>query len=361
MQPALPLVRTRAADLLTGFARSLERRGISLEAYLAASGGSMQELERQMVLEAAVSVARELALEALAEKAGIEVSDDEVKAYIREEAAASGEDDVEGVIEDVWAHGQQESIREDLRLRAALDRLVQDVKPIAPELAEARDKLWTPDTHKEKPEGETKLWTPGSKETDMSPLIPMVIEQTSRGERSFDIYSRLLNERIIFLGTPIDDQIANLIVAQLLHLESEDPDKDISIYINSPGGIVYAGLAIYDTMQFIKPDVQTICVGMAMSMGAVVLAGGAEGKRSALPHSKILIHQGSAGFSGQPTDIEIQAREVISLKRLMEEIMSKHTGQTIEKVSTDMERDYYMTSAEAREYGIIDRVIEHRT
>jgi len=163
VQPALPLVRTRAADLLTGFARSLERRGISLETYLAASGGSAQDLERQMVLEAAVSVARELALEALAENAGIEISDDDVKAYIREEAAASGEADAEGVIEDVWAHGQQESIREDLRLRAALDRLVADVKPIAPDLAEARDKLWTPD--KEKPEGETKLWTPGSKET----------------------------------------------------------------------------------------------------------------------------------------------------------------------------------------------------
>ena len=159
----------------------------------------------------------------------------------------------------------------------------------------------------------------------MSPLVPMVIEQTSRGERAFDIYSRLLNERIIFLGMPVDDQIANLIVAQLLHLESEDPDKDISIYINSPGGVVYAGLAIYDTMQFIKPDVQTICVGMAMSMGAVILAGGTKGKRMALPHSKILIHQGSAGFHGQPTDIEIQAREVINLKRLMEEIMSKHT------------------------------------
>ena len=163
VQPALPLVRTRAADLLTGFARSLERRGVSLEAYLAASGGNAQELERQMVLEAAVSVARELALEALAEKAGIEISDDDVKAYIREEAAASGEADAEGVIEDVWAHGQQESIREDLRLRAALDRLVADVKPIAPDLAEARDKLWTPD--KEKAEGETKLWTPGSKES----------------------------------------------------------------------------------------------------------------------------------------------------------------------------------------------------
>jgi trigger factor len=163
VQPALPLVRTRAADLLTGFARSLERRGVSLEAYIAASGGSIQELERQMVLEAAVSVARELALEALAEQAGIEISDDEVRSYIREEAESAGEADADGVIEDVWAHGQQESIREDLRLRAALDRLVAEVKPIAPDLAEARDKLWTPD--KEKPEGETKLWTPGSKET----------------------------------------------------------------------------------------------------------------------------------------------------------------------------------------------------
>ena len=193
-----------------------------------------------------------------------------------------------------------------------------------------------------------------------APAVPMVIEQTARGERAFDIYSRLLNERIIFLGTPIDDQIANLIVAELLHLESEDPGKDISLYVNSPGGSVYSGLAIYDTIQFIKPDVQTICVGMAMSMGAVVLAGGAQGKRSALPHSKILIHQGSAGFSGQPTEIEIQAREVISLKRLMEEIMAKHTNQPLEKVSKDMDRDYYMTSAESKEYGIIDTVIEHR-
>ena len=194
----------------------------------------------------------------------------------------------------------------------------------------------------------------------MSPLIPMVIEQTSRGERSFDIYSRLLNERIIFLGTPVDDQIANLIVAQLLHLESEDPDKDISIYINSPGGVVYAGLAIYDTMQFVKPDIQTICVGMAMSMGSVILMGGTPGKRMALPNSKILIHQGSAGFHGQPTDIEIQAKEVIGLKRLLEEITAKHTGQPLERVTKDMDRDYYMTSEEAREYGIIDRVIEHR-
>ncbi len=194
----------------------------------------------------------------------------------------------------------------------------------------------------------------------MSPLIPMVVEQTSRGERAFDIYSRLLNERIVFLGTPIDDQIANLIVAQLLHLESEDPDKDISLYINSPGGSVYAGLAIYDTMQFIKPDIQTICVGIAMSMGALLLAGGADNKRMALPNAKILIHQVSSGFQGQATDIEIQAREIIGIKRRLEEIIAKHTGQDLEKVSRDMERDYFMSAQESREYGIIDNVIEHR-
>jgi ATP-dependent Clp protease protease subunit len=194
----------------------------------------------------------------------------------------------------------------------------------------------------------------------MSPLIPMVVEQTSRGERAFDIYSRLLNERIVFLGTPVDDQIANLIIAQLLHLESEDPDKDISIYINSPGGSVYHGLAIYDTMQFIKPHVQTICVGTAMSMGALLLAGGTKGKRMALPNSKILIHQVWGGFQGQATDIEIHARETIALKRSLEEIMSEHTGQPLERVSKDMERDYFMTPQEAQEYGIIDNVIVHR-
>ena len=192
------------------------------------------------------------------------------------------------------------------------------------------------------------------------PLIPMVIERTARGEREFDIYSRLLNERIIFLGTPVDDQIANLLVAQLLHLESEDPDKDISLYINSPGGNVYAGLAIYDTMQFIKPDVSTICVGIAMSMGALLLAGGAKGKRMALPNSKILIHQVWGGYQGQAADIEIHARETIALKRRLEEIMAKHTGQELDKVAADMDRDYFMTSEEAVEYGLIDRVIEHR-
>ena len=194
----------------------------------------------------------------------------------------------------------------------------------------------------------------------MSPLIPMVVEQTSRGERAFDIYSRLLAERIVFLGTPIDDQIANLIIAQLLHLESDDPDKDIFLYINSPGGSVYSGLAIYDTMQFIKPDVQTICVGIAMSLGSLLLAAGAQGKRMALPNSRILIHQVSGGFEGQGTDIEIQAREVIGLKRRLEEIYAQHTGKSVENVSKDMERDFFMSPQEATEYGIIDAVITHR-
>jgi ATP-dependent Clp protease protease subunit len=191
-------------------------------------------------------------------------------------------------------------------------------------------------------------------------VIPTDNEQTSRGERFFDIYSRLLNERIIFLGTPIDDQVANLVVAQMIHLESEDPVKDINIYINSPGGSVYAGLAIYDTMQFIKPDVATTCCGIAMSMGALLLAAGTEGKRTALPNSKILIHQVSGGFSGQGTDIEIQARETIALKRRLEEIIAHHTNQSVERVSKDTERDHYMTAVEAQEYGIVDQVIAHR-
>jgi ATP-dependent Clp protease protease subunit len=191
-------------------------------------------------------------------------------------------------------------------------------------------------------------------------LVPMVVEQTSRGERAFDIYSRLLKERIVFLGTPVDDQVANLIVAQLLHLESEDPDKDINLYINSPGGMVYAGMAIYDTMQYIKPDVSTICVGMAMSMGAILLLGGAKGKRYALPNSKVMIHQGSAGFSGTPTDIEIHAREVLSLRKRMAEIIAEHTGQTFEQVEKDIDRDRFMTAEEAAAYGIVDDVISRR-
>ena len=192
------------------------------------------------------------------------------------------------------------------------------------------------------------------------PLVPMVVEQDGRGERSFDIYSRLLRERIIFIGTPVDDQVANLVVAQLLHLESDDPDKDIAIYINSPGGQIYGGLAIYDTMQFVKPDIQTICIGIAMSMGSLLLAGGTKGKRFALPNSRILIHQPSAGFEGQATDIEIHAREVLNLRRRVDEIYAKHTEKTVEQVNADMERDRFFKADEAVEYGLIDRVLPAR-
>ena len=187
--------------------------------------------------------------------------------------------------------------------------------------------------------------------------IPIVIEQTSRGERSFDIYSRLLKERIIFLGTPIDDQVSNLIVAQLLHLESEDPDKDIAVYINSPGGSVYAGLAIYDTMQFVKPEIQTMCMGIAMSMGSLLLTAGAPGKRFSLPNSRILIHQPSAGFEGQATDIEIHAQEILKTRARIDEIYAHHTEQPLEQVHTDMERDRFFKPEEAAEYGLIDQVI----
>jgi ATP-dependent Clp protease protease subunit len=185
----------------------------------------------------------------------------------------------------------------------------------------------------------------------------MVIERTARGEREFDIFSRLLNERIVFIGSPIDDTIANLVVAQLLHLESQDPDKDISIYINSPGGSIYSGLAIYDTMQFIKPDIATICVGIAMSMGSMLLTGGAKGKRFSLPNSRILIHQPSAGFEGQSTDIEIHAREILNVRKRTDEIYAHHTGQPEEQVHRDMERDRFFKPDEAVEYGLIDHVL----
>ncbi|HEU5301688.1 MAG: ATP-dependent Clp endopeptidase proteolytic subunit ClpP [Acidimicrobiia bacterium] len=191
-------------------------------------------------------------------------------------------------------------------------------------------------------------------------LVPTVIEQTNRGERAFDIYSRLLKERIIFLGTPVDDAVANLLVAQLLHLESEDPDKDISIYVNSPGGEITGLFAIYDTMQFIKPDIQTICVGQAASAAAVLLAAGAPGKRFALPHARILIHQPHGGAQGQAVDIEIQAKEIVRMRELLDHLLAHHTGQSIEKVGADTDRDFIMSAPEAKEYGIIDEVITNR-
>ena len=194
----------------------------------------------------------------------------------------------------------------------------------------------------------------------MSYYVPIVVEQSGRGERSYDIYSRLLKDRIIFLGTAIDDTVANLVVAQLLFLESEDPDKDISIYINSPGGSVTAGLAIYDTMQYIKPDVSTICIGMAASMGAVLLTAGAEGKRVALPNSRIMIHQPMGGMQGQASDIEIHAKEILKTRAKLNEILAKHTGRPLEKIEADTDRDFYMSAEEAQQYGIVDKIIEKR-
>lgn len=188
-------------------------------------------------------------------------------------------------------------------------------------------------------------------------LIPMVVEQSSRGERAYDIYSRLLKDRIIFIGTPIDDDVANLIIAQLLFLEKEDPDRDIKVYINSPGGSVIAGLAIYDTMQVIKPDVATFCIGHAMSMAAVILAAGTKGKRSALPNSRIMIHQGSAGFQGTPSDIDIVAKEVLRYKSLLIQLIAKHSGQPIEKIEKDIDRDFYMSPEEGMEYGLVDKIL----
>ncbi|HEU4383821.1 MAG TPA: ATP-dependent Clp endopeptidase proteolytic subunit ClpP [Anaeromyxobacteraceae bacterium] len=194
------------------------------------------------------------------------------------------------------------------------------------------------------------------------PYVPMpyVVEQTHRGERAYDIYSRLLKDRIVFIGTPVDDDVANIVVAQMLFLESEDPDKDISLYINSPGGSVTAGLAIYDTMQYVKPAVSTICIGQAASMGAVLLAAGAPGKRFAVPNARIMIHQLSGGFSGQATDIEIQAREALRLKKRLDEILARHTRQALERIEKDTDRDYFMGPGEAKEYGLIDEVIIHK-
>ncbi len=191
-------------------------------------------------------------------------------------------------------------------------------------------------------------------------LVPMVVEQTARGERAYDIYSRLLKERVVFVVGPVEDQMANLVVAQLLYLESENPDKDIHLYINSPGGPVTAGLSIYDTMQFITSDVSTICIGQAASMGALLLGGGAHGKRYALPHSRIMVHQPSAGFSGQATDIDIHAKEVLELKRRLNEILARHTGHKVEKIEKDLERDNFMSSEQAVNYGLIDTVLEQR-
>ena len=357
------LVRNRVADLVRSLLQNLQARGVAVEDYLRVTGQTGEELAASVRPRAEDSVRKDLALEAVVAAEGIEVTDEMIEAWVREQAA-EGDEDADSAVErllgdpattDGAPSGSRraEGARHRRRARQAdLARAGRGEGQVVDAGAGIRRARRKTNPH---------LDAGGSRRVDlrsaMSPLIPMVIEQTSRGERSFDIYSRLLNERIVFLGTPVDDQIANLIVAQLLHLESEDPDKDISLYVNSPGGSVYAGLAIYDTMQFVKPDVQTICVGIAMSMGALLLAGGAKGKRMALPNAKILIHQVSSGFQGQATDIEIHAREILDLRKRLDQIIADKTGQPIEKVSRDTERDFFMSADEATEYGIIDRVI----
>ena len=370
------------------------RQGISKDAYLQIAGKDEEALAHEAEPEAAQALRREAVLAAVVEAEQIEPTDEEIREMLAPSAERAGEklDEVLDAARVQWSHGPRPGGRRHAarrsscscarRSRSASSRR-RPARSCGRPAARAsrpapvscgRRASSAPQAHAHLASTTLSSSPGGGREgsllhsagirpvqakeaRNMSPLVPMVVEQTSRGERAFDIYSRLLNERIIFLGTPVDDQIANLIVAQLLHLESEDPDKDISIYINSPGGSVYAGLAIYDTMQFIKPDVQTICVGIAMSMGALLLAGGAHGKRMALPNAKILIHQVSSSFQGQATDIEIHAKEIIDVRRRLDEIIAQHTGQELDKVRSDTERDYFMSSEEAKEYGIIDRVI----
>ena len=388
-----PLIHARAHELIEQTLGALARQGINKETYLQITGKNEEELAHDAEPDAASALRREAVLAAVVDAEQIEPSDEELVQALAPAAERDGSDPAE-LVEQLRQANRLDTLREDVANRQALELLVSEAKPISvaagsgarqavdagqggaprrralqpsqPRAPAARS--GRPETDLDKRVGGRRPQSGGcysrqdsgagrKRRQAMSPLVPMVVEQTSRGERAFDIYSRLLNERIVFLGTPVDDQIANLVVAQLLHLESEDPDKDISIYINSPGGSVYAGLAIYDTMQFIKPDVSTICVGIAMSMGALLLAGGAPDKRMALPNAKILIHQVSSSFQGQATDIEIHAREIIDVRRRLDEIIAKHTGKDLEQVRTDTDRDYFMSSEEAKEYGIIDRVI----
>ena len=368
------LVHARAHEMWERIERQLSARGIDPQAYARMQGKDRHDLIDDAEEDAERSLRREAVLAAVAEAEGIEVTDEDLLEAI---GPGEGKNSPEKLLARLRESGRDGLLRDEIRMRKAAEAIAEQVKPIPMERAAAREQIWTPDKREAEdaddeaagdPQGRRALdpGLVGDAETrllytqpPMSPLVPMVVEQTSRGERAFDIYSRLLNERIIFLGTPVTEDIANLIVAQLIHLESEDPDKDVSIYINSPGGSVYAGLAIYDTMQYIKPDVQTICVGVAMSMGALLLGGGAEGKRMVTPNSKILIHQVSAGFQGQATDIEIHAKEIIDVRRRLDEIIAKHTGQPFEKVTKDTERDYFMSAEEAVEYHLVDRVIEH--
>ena len=335
------LVHSKAHEMWHRTARRLAAQGMNPEQYLQMTGKTEEELVVESEPDAETALKREAVLAAIVEAEGIEVSDEELEQALRASAPPGREREA------AEARPQAGPLPGSRRGAPRGHRHAQGGRPRRGEREADRGRSAAAGAREALDARELPLLGSLESRAPMSPLVPMVVEQTSRGERAFDIYSRLLNERIVFLGTPVTDDIANLIVAQLLHLESEDPDKDISLYINSPGGSVYAGLAIYDTMQFIKPDVQTICVGIAMSMGALLLAGGADGKRMSLPNSKILIHQVSSAFQGQATDIEIHAKEIIDVRRRLDEILAKHTKQDLEKVAKDTERDYFMSADEA--------------
>ena len=332
-----------------------ERAGLTLEQVLESQGWDEARLREDSRDHAIRAIKSDLVLEGIARAEKLEVTADEIGAQISVLAQAYGREPKE-LAKALDRSGQVVTLAGDIIRGKALDLLVEraDIEPegsVDP-VADARR------TGRGAGDRDT---VGGEHMSDMQNyLVPVVVEQTSRGERSFDIYSRLLKERIVFLGTPIDDQVGNLIMAQLLHLESDDPDKDIHLYINSPGGDITALFAIYDTMQYIKPDVSTIVMGQAASAAAVLLLAGAPGKRFALPHSRVLLHQPHGGAQGQAVDIEIQAKEITRYRKLLEQLISEHTGQPIEKVSKDTDRDYILTADEAKDYGVIDEIITTR-
>ena len=331
-----------------------ERMGIGLEKMLELQGWDEARLREDSREHAIRAIKSDLVLEGIARSASLDVTAEEIGAEIAVLAQAYGREP-KAVAKDLERSGQVVTLAGDIIRSKALDLLVEraDIETDAPRRTRQQNA----------PETRARERTGGGEhmmETPQSYLVPMVVEQTSRGERSFDIYSRLLKERIIFLGTPIDDAVANLVMAQMLHLESEDPDKDINLYINSPGGDVASGFAVYDTMQYIKPDITTICMGQAASFAAFLLLAGAKGKRFMLPHARVLLHQPHGGTQGQAVDIEIQAREILRYRQLLDELIAQHTGQAVEKITKDTDRDFILTSEQAKEYGIIDEVLTNR-
>jgi ATP-dependent Clp protease, protease subunit len=353
------MLNGRRQSMLGDFIGGLEARGMSFEQYVDATGYDGERVLKDVEEQAAVMVREELALEALFRALGMEVTEDDITDEITRFAEAA-ETDVDE-LRARWDESRAiEVLTEGIMHRKAIQWLMdpENVEIIEKEPVAESDEAGTPRRPPTSPHQKSRTVAPMPH--DAYNLVPIVVEQTSRGERSFDIFSRLLNERVVFLGHEINDDIANLVIAQLLHLESSDPDKDINLYLNSPGGSITAGMAIYDTIQYIKSDVSTICIGQCASMAAVLLAAGAEGKRFALPNSRILIHQPWGGTQGQVSDIEIQAKEMLRMREALDRILAHHTGQPIETIHHDTDRDNIMTAEEAKAYGLVDEVFVKR-